>query len=122
MSDSLVSKYIPYSAYKDSGIEWLGAIPQHWEVKKIKWIVSKIGSGKTPKGGAQVDQKSGIIFIRSQNVYFDGLRLNDVAYRNSSIDAEMSSTRVLPRDILLNIRGASLGRCTITSDNFTGGN
>ena len=29
-------QYIPYSAYKDSGVEWLGEIPAHWEVKRLK--------------------------------------------------------------------------------------
>jgi type I restriction enzyme S subunit len=27
-----------YSTYKDSGVEWLGEIPEHWEVKKLKYI------------------------------------------------------------------------------------
>ena len=26
----------PYPAYKNSGIEWLGRIPAHWEVKRLK--------------------------------------------------------------------------------------
>ncbi|PNK01769.1 hypothetical protein CEP10_18400, partial [Cylindrospermopsis raciborskii S07] len=25
-----------YPAYKDSGVEWLGKIPEHWEVKRLK--------------------------------------------------------------------------------------
>jgi len=25
-----------YDKYKDSGVEWLGEIPEHWEVKRIK--------------------------------------------------------------------------------------
>ncbi|MCY4610309.1 MAG: restriction endonuclease subunit S [Gammaproteobacteria bacterium] len=29
--------YAPYSAYKDSGVEWLGEIPTHWEVKRLKY-------------------------------------------------------------------------------------
>ncbi|MFO7842585.1 MAG: restriction endonuclease subunit S, partial [Bacteroidales bacterium] len=36
---------------KDSGIEWLGEIPAHWEVKKIRWCFKVIGSGTTPKSG-----------------------------------------------------------------------
>ena len=36
----------PYPSYKDSGVEWLGDIPEHWEAVRIKWLVSKIGSGK----------------------------------------------------------------------------
>ncbi len=29
-------RFKPYPAYKDSGVEWLGEIPAHWEVKKVK--------------------------------------------------------------------------------------
>ncbi len=27
-----------YSAYKDSGVEWIGKIPAHWEVKRLKYL------------------------------------------------------------------------------------
>lgn len=37
-----------YSEYKDSGVAWIGEIPSHWEVKKIKYLVSEIISGGTP--------------------------------------------------------------------------
>lgn len=103
---------------KDSGVEWLGEIPAHWEIKRVKYLVSKIGSGKTPKGGAEVYSESGVFFLRSQNIYFDGLRLDDVVYIDESIDLEMASTRVLPHDVLLNITGASLGRCSLVPEGF----
>ena len=32
-----MSHYQPYPAYKDSGVEWLGMIPEHWIVGKVKW-------------------------------------------------------------------------------------
>lgn len=38
---------------KDSGIEWLGEIPEHWEVKKLSWCFGIIGSGTTPKAGKE---------------------------------------------------------------------
>jgi len=28
----------PYEKYKDSGVEWIGKVPEHWEVKRLKWI------------------------------------------------------------------------------------
>ena len=28
----------PYPAYKDSGVEWLGKVPQHWETRRLKWV------------------------------------------------------------------------------------
>ena len=40
-----------YTEYKDSGVEWLGEIPSHWEVKKVTHIFNKIGSGTTPTAG-----------------------------------------------------------------------
>ncbi len=33
---------------KDSGIDWIGQIPEHWEVKRLKDIAAMIGSGTTP--------------------------------------------------------------------------
>ncbi len=104
----------PNAPMKDSGIEWLGQIPKHWEVRKVKHLTNKIGSGKTPKGGAEVYVDSGVKLLRSQNVHFDGLRLDDVVFIEDEVDAEMANTRVQPGDVLLNITGASLGRsCTV---------
>jgi len=44
--------------------------------------------------------------------------LEDVVYISDSIDKEMASTRVFSNDVLLNITGASLGRCSIVPDIF----
>jgi type I restriction enzyme S subunit len=103
---------------RDSGIEWLGEVPAHWETSKVKLLSTKIGSGKTPKGGSQVYVDSGVLFIRSQNVYDDGLRLDDVVYIDEDTDIEMQNTRVKPKDVLLNITGASIGRTCIVPDNL----
>ncbi|WP_411960426.1 restriction endonuclease subunit S [Pseudomonas mandelii] len=35
-----MSHYKPYPAYKDSGVEWLGQVPELWHVKKLKWLAS----------------------------------------------------------------------------------
>ena len=64
---------------KPSGVEWLGDIPAHWEVGRLKFLATKFGSGITPRGGASVYQETGIPFLRSQNVHFDGLRIDGVA-------------------------------------------
>lgn len=98
---------------KNSGIDWIGETPSHWEIKKIKYCANKIGSGKTPLGGAEIYEEEGVTFIRSQNVYDDGLRLDDVVYIHPSIDNSMASTRVLFNDVLFNITGASIGRCCV---------
>ena len=110
---TMTAKYKPYPAYKPSGIEWLGEIPAHWEVKRLKHMVSKIGSGKTPRGGAERYETEGVMLLRSQNVHFGGLVLTDVAYIDTGTDNEMSGSRVQEGDVLLNITGASLGRSCV---------
>lgn len=93
------------------GIPFIGKIPKHWAIKRLKHVTRKIGSGVTPKGGAEVYQREGIPLLRSQNIYSDGLRLDDVAYISPEIHESMSNSKVQKGDVLLNITGASLGRC-----------
>lgn len=35
-----MSHYKPYLKYKDSGVEWIGEVPEHWDVKPIKFVAS----------------------------------------------------------------------------------
>lgn len=71
----------------------------------------KVNSGVTPRGGSSVYQNTGIPFLRSQNIHFDGLKLEDLVYISEEIDSTMSNSRTKFDDILLNITGASIGRC-----------
>lgn len=100
-----------YPTYKDSGVEWIGEIPTRWKLSKLKFLVSKIGSGVTPKGGSEVYVETGIPLLRSQNIYNDGLRLDEVAFIAPEVHASMKGSQVKKHDVLLNITGASLGRC-----------
>lgn len=98
---------------KNSGIEWIGEIPEEWGIAKIKYGVTKVGSGKTPSGGAETYASEGILFLRSQNIYDTGLVLDNPVYITDEVDEDMKNTRVLPNDVLLNITGGSIGRCCI---------
>lgn len=98
---------------KDSGIPWIGQISADWSIVKIKAGVHKVGSGKTPSGGATTYADEGILFLRSQNVYDTGLELSNPTYITPEVDEEMKGTRVFPNDVLLNITGGSIGRCCI---------
>ena len=100
----------PTVPMKDSGIPWLGQIPAHWELRRLKSVGTRFGSGLTPRGGGAVYQDTGIPLLRSQNVHFDGLRMDSVARIDRSTHEDMSGTHVRPGDVLLNITGASIGR------------
>lgn len=112
----------PNAKMKDSGVEWLGLIPENWEIKKLGYLTKKIGSGKTPSGGSDNYSTEGVLFIRSQNVYDDGLHLDDVVYISEKIDLEMQVSRVFKYDILLNITGASIGRTCQVINEFKSAN
>ena len=40
-----------YPAYKPSGVEWLGEVPEHWSIKPLKHCIHRLGSGGTPESG-----------------------------------------------------------------------
>ncbi len=40
-----MSHYRPYPAYKDSGVEWLGMVPEHWDELPLKYVIDRIDSG-----------------------------------------------------------------------------
>lgn len=89
---------------------------------RIKDFTTKVGSGVTPRGGAEVYRSEGIPLFRSQNVTNEGLLLDDIAYISKEIHESMSSTRLRANDVLLNITGASIGRCYYLPKVFTEGN
>ena len=111
--DAVTKGLEPSTPMRDSGIRWIGQIPVGWSMCPIKRLTTKIGSGKTPAGGAEVYSDEGVLFLRSQNVYDTGLLLEDVSHISDEIDAEMKNTRVEYRDVLLNITGGSIGRCCL---------
>ncbi len=49
---SALRRFKPYPAYKDSGVEWLGEIPAHWEVKPLKHLTA-FTTGWTPPSGQE---------------------------------------------------------------------
>ena len=58
-------------------------------------------------------QTSGVMFIRSQNVTFDGLKLEDIAFIDFKTHEAMRRSEVFANDVLLNITGPSIGRCSL---------
>jgi len=84
--------------------------PKSWDHVAIGQLSSLVTSGSTPRGGAEVYVSEGPYFIRSQNVLMNKLALPDAARIPQTIHEEMSRTKVMTGDVLLNITGASIGR------------
>lgn len=103
----------PNVEMKDSGVEWIGEIPKGWKSTKLGFYTTKIGSGSTPRGGSEVYVDDGIPFIRSQNVHFQGLILENISFIDLDTHNSMKGSTVRNGDVLLNITGGSIGRCCV---------
>jgi len=58
-----IGRWKPYPEYKDSGVEWLGEVPEHWDVKKVKYI-SRLRYGDSL---AEEDREIGNIAVYGSN-------------------------------------------------------
>ena len=86
------------------------------EWKELSSITSKIGSGLTPRGGNSVYTDNGISLIRSQNVLDMDFSTENLAYIDEVQAEKLKNVIVEKNDILLNITGDSIARCTIVPE------
>lgn len=66
-----------YDSYKDSGVEWIGKVPSHWEIVPLKFT-GKFGNGLTYSPKDVVDY--GILVLRSSNIQKSSLSFEDNVY------------------------------------------
>ena len=107
------------SGYKQTDI---GPIPIDWDLKQLGQLTEKVGSGITPKGGSRVYKDSGRPFIRSQNVGWGYLDLEDVVFIDDETHLTFAATEICLGDVFLNITGASIGRSATADQWVAGGN
>ena len=93
-----------------------------WEGGDLGSKTTKVGSGITPNGGDKNYKQSGRPFVRSQNVGWGELILDDVAFIDEETHSSFSSTEIQVLDVLLNITGASIGRSAVADGRIAGGN
>jgi type I restriction enzyme S subunit len=106
------------------GVVWREAPIEHdpgWPVVSLAEIVTKIGSGATPKGGAYtyLPTRTQYALVRSQNVFDRHFDHTGLAFITDKQAAELRSVVLQPGDILLNITGDGItfGRaCTVPND------
>ena len=110
----------PNVKMKDSGIEWLGGVPEHWEVKKLKHIllrkkdsikVGPFGSQLTTRDMEGVDIK----VINQRNVIDNDFDFGD-NFINHEKYIELRAFTTFPGDILITTRG-TIGRTAIFPNN-----
>ena len=100
---------------KDSGIEWIGEVPEDWGIKPIKHIFGAIGSGTTPDSSKVEYYDGNINWLQSGDlykkdyVYAVSKTITDLGYRSSA------SLRIYQAPFLaIAMYGASIGNLAIS--------
>lgn len=93
-----------------------GPIPHGWRTATLRDVTTKIGSGATPKGGAQVYVTNGTAFIRSQNVIDHRFNPAGLAFIDATAADALAGVTVNPGDVLLNITGDSILRSCVVPE------
>jgi type I restriction enzyme S subunit len=107
----------PAAPLKPSGVDWLGDIPAHWEVCRLKQDLNFLTSGS--RGWAEHYADDGALFIRIGNLTRDSLnlRLDDIQRVDVPDGAEGERTSVQPGDVLFSIT-AFLGSVAVAPDDL----
>ncbi|MFT3758849.1 restriction endonuclease subunit S [Thauera sp.] len=109
----------PNAPMKDSGVAWLGEVPEHWGVTRLKFVANVqtgIAKGKDVAGKETIT----VPYLRVANVQDGFLALNDVATLDIEPD-QLNRYRLLPGDVLMNEGGDfdKLGRGAIWHGEIT---
>ena len=107
-------KYRRYERYKDSGIEWIGEIPEEWTSLKVSWIFNIIGSGTTPFS-SNLDYYDGDIpWVNTGDLNDDYLYKTSKMVTDLALN-ECSALKFYPiNTLLIAMYGATIGKLSIT--------
>jgi len=89
----------PSVPMKDSGIEWLGEIPKHWEVKRLKHISPSISVGLVINPSTYVSDEGTVPFLFGSNVIPEGFRLEEVRLITEKSNSEIAASMLFECDL-----------------------
>jgi Restriction endonuclease S subunits len=106
-------KLKPYPKYKDSGIQWIGKIPEGWEIHRLKFLLSSLESGsRETGGGSQLDE--GVFSLGGEHINWNGtLNLENPKLISEKYYNTMNQGKLKTNDVLLVKDGATIGKTAI---------
>jgi type I restriction enzyme S subunit len=110
----------PAAPLKDSGIDWLGKVPAHWEVKKLKYLTPKVSVGivVTP---ANWYADEGILALRGLNIRPMGFDLQETRLISDEGHEFHAKSRLHEGD-LVSVRTGDPGTTAVVTEEFDGCN
>ena len=102
----------PDAPMKDSGVEWMGEVPEHWEVCRVKAVSAFTTSG--PRGWSERVGDVGALFVQSGDLT-DVMGIDFANCKRVQVgdDAEAARTKLLDGDLVVCITGAKTGNVAV---------
>lgn len=104
-------------AMKDSGIEWIGEIPQEWEINKLNRLFSVIGSGTTPKSNDEKVYRGSINWLQSGDINGSIITNCKNHISDDALDSYSALKFYKAPFIIVAMYGASIGNISISQIN-----
>ncbi len=103
---------------KDSGVEWLGEVPEHWVVRPVKSLANEPGS--LFSDGDWIESKDladdGIRYITTGNVGIGIYKEQGSGFINETTFEKLGCTDVLPEDVLISRLNPPVGRACVVPE------
>lgn len=100
----------PNAKMKDSGVEWIGEIPVHWQVKKTTYLFNKIGSGTTPTSGDLRYYDGNINWLQTGDLTDGEIKVTSKKITEKAI-RHFSTLKIYPKgSIVIAMYGATIGK------------
>ena len=106
---------------KDSGIEWIGEIPEEWDVSKIKYSLILMGSGSTPDSSNPLNYDGEINWIQSGDLYGKSyITETEKTITKYALHGNKSLKRYIAPFVVVAMYGASVGNIALSQiDSYT---
>ena len=105
---------------KDSGVEWIGMVPDHWTLTPLKHTVSKLTVGIVVTPAAYyVDD--GVPCLRSLNIKERAIVTDDLVYISAESNEILRKSKIYTGDIVI-VRTGQTGTAAVVDERFNGGN
>ncbi|RZL19834.1 MAG: restriction endonuclease subunit S [Pedobacter sp.] len=107
----------PDAPMQDSGIEWLGEVPAHWEVKKLKYVANTVQTGSTPPSESKEYYEEGVINWFAPSDFKDSIILENSNRKITPLAIEKGVVKSFPPNSVYLIGiGATLGKVGICNE------
>lgn len=99
ISHAVTKGLIPNAPMKDSGVEWLGEVPEHWVVSRFKYTSDRVIVG-IAEAATHAYSESGVPIIRSTNIKEEGLMTENILFIKQNFADDNASKYIYENDIV----------------------